>query len=276
MRLVERFKTIGVLALLLTLLAACTEIAEPITPEPEQQVLPPVVQPVKSNNLSCQETFNYFLEVAHKIEGLAGDRPLRKWGARDGLGKEIFVYVSKKDSSFDRELFTELEQIVAELNQLTGDVRLKIIQGDPQTNFELNALRVYLGSIAGYKQHIEPSASVDGVTSDGFFVYHSVGNTSEIVRGSIWIDTTSDNSKQRVRHVIREELTQVLGLTNDSNRFQDSIFFQGDSETSSYSKVDRDLIRMLYHPDLKVNTTKEQSLATFATIDTSAFECSQN
>jgi len=276
MRLVARILTIGVLTLLLGILAACTEVSEPITPEPVNQVPPQVFKPKDSNSLSCQETFDYFLDVAHKIEGLAGDRPVRKWGARAGLGKEVFVYVSKLDSSFDSELFGELEQIVAEINTLTNDINLKIIEGDPQTNFELNALRVYLGSIAGYKKHIEPSASVDGFTSDGFFVYHSVGQTSEIVRGSVWVDTTSGNSKQRLKHVIREEITQVLGLTNDSHRFEDSIFFQGDSETSNYSAADKDLIRILHHEDIKVNSSKAQTLAALSTIDTSIFECSKN
>ena len=258
------------------LIAACSEVSEPVAPIPINQVPTQVVQPQKSNNLSCQETFTYFLEVAHKIEGLAGDRPVRKWGVRSGLGKEVFVYVSRLDSNFDRELFSELEHIVAEINNLTDEVNLKIIEGDPQSSFELNALRIYLGDIANYKKHIEPAANVDGVTADGFFVYHSVGNTSEIVRGSVWVDTVTASSKQRLHHVLREEVTQVLGLTNDSNRFEDSIFFQGDSETASYSKADRDLLRILYHPDIKVNMTVAQTQAVLANIDTRSFECSSN
>ncbi len=273
MRLVERFITIGVLVLLF---AACTELPETITPEPVNEVPPQIVQPQKSNALSCQETFDYFVEVAHKIEGLAGDRPIRKWGARDGLGKEVFVYVSKLESSFEREVFKELEHIVAEINNLTDEVNLKIIEGDPQSSFELNSLRVYLGNIDGYKKHIEPAATVDGIVSDGFFVYHSVGNTSEIVRGSVWVDTVGVSDKERIHHVLREEVTQVLGLTNDSNRFEDSIFFQGDSQTSSYSKADRDLLRILHHPDIKVNMSKAQTLSVLANIDTRSFECSSN
>ena len=273
MRLVERLITIGVLVLLF---AACTELEElPQTP-PVNEIPPQAVAPQKSDDLNCQETFDYFVEVAHKIEGLAGDRPIRKWGAREGLGKEIFVYVSKLESSFERDMFSELEHIVAEINNVTDEVNLKIIEGDPQTNFELNALRVYLGDIAGYKKHVEPSASVDAVVADGFFVYHSVGNTSEIVRGSVWVDTTTATDKERLFHVLREEVTQVLGLTNDSNRFEDSIFFQGDSQTSRYSKADRDLLRILHHPDIKVNMTKAQTLAVLAEMDTRSFECSSN
>ncbi len=260
-------------------MAACSELEEPIsaTPQPSPNELPTqVLERKNSNSLSCQETFDYFMEVAHKIEGLAGDRPIRKWGVREGLGHEIFVYVSKLDSSFERDMFAELEQIVAEVNNLTDEVNLKIIEGDPQTSYELNALRIYLGNIAGYKTHIEPEASVDSVTSDGFFVYHSVGNTSEVVRGSVWVDTVTVFDKQRMKHVLREEVTQVLGLTNDSNRYEDSIFFQGDSQTTSYSKGDRDLLRILHHPDIKVNMSKAQTQAVLDTIDTRSFECSSN
>ena len=103
MRLVERLLTIGVLVLLF---AACTELEEPLRIEEPNELPTQVVQPKTSNNLSCQETFDYFMEIAHKIEGLVGDQPIRKWGARDGLGKEVFVYVSKQESSFDRDMFT--------------------------------------------------------------------------------------------------------------------------------------------------------------------------
>jgi hypothetical protein len=48
------------------------------------------------------------------------------------------------------------------------------------------------------------------------------------------------------KHVILEEITQSLGLANDSMRYPDSIFYEGESYITSLSKMDKEVIKMLY------------------------------
>jgi hypothetical protein len=46
--------------------------------------------------------------------------------------------------------------------------------------------------------------------------------------------------------LLREELTQSLGLGNDSNKYPDSIFYQDWSTVTSYSKLDIEIIKQHY------------------------------
>ena len=49
------------------------------------------------------------------------------------------------------------------------------------------------------------------------------------------------------KHLLREELTQILGLCNDSYQFENSIFYQGWTDTTEYAEIDKELITMLYN-----------------------------
>ena len=59
------------------------------------------------------------------------------------------------------------------------------------------------------------------------------------------IERTSTNDGQK--HLLREELTQSLGLCNDSYDYPESIFYQGWTETTEYAEIDKELIQMLYN-----------------------------
>lgn len=59
--------------------------------------------------------------------------------------------------------------------------------------------------------------------------------------------------------MLREELTQSLGLARDSNLYPESIFQQSFStKTTDYAPIDRDLIRLLYHPEMKVGLNRDE------------------
>jgi hypothetical protein len=45
---------------------------------------------------------------------------------------------------------------------------------------------------------------------------------------------------------ITSEITQSLGLANDSMKYPDSIFYEGYSTTQQLSKIDKEVIKMLY------------------------------
>lgn len=86
----------------------------------------------------------------------------------------------------------------------------------------------------------------------GFF-WLSWNYAGWIQHANILIDSTVP---QKLRnHLLREELTQSLGLMNDSPRFPHSIFFGGQSNDTAYLPIDRQLIVMLYQPDIQPNMT---------------------
>ncbi len=54
------------------------------------------------------------------------------------------------------------------------------------------------------------------------------------------------------KHLLREEFTQSLGLARDSQLYMESIFQSNWTTTIKYAPIDRDLIRLLYHPKMSV------------------------
>ena len=69
----------------------------------------------------------------------------------------------------------------------------------------------------------------------------------------------SSTVPQRLRnHLLREELTQSLGLMNDSPRFRHSIFFGGQSNDTAYLPIDRQLIAMLYRNEIQPKMTSSE------------------
>ena len=60
------------------------------------------------------------------------------------------------------------------------------------------------------------------------------------------------------KHLLREELTQSLGMAKDSFLYQASIFQQAWTTTEEYAEIDRDVIRLLYHPEMQVGLSESK------------------
>jgi len=79
-----------------------------------------------------------------------------------------------------------------------------------------------------------------------------------INRSRIFVDTERlDFGRQK--SLIREELVQSLGLGKDSPRFPNSIFYETSTDggfAESLSDLDREVIRLLYHPLMEVKLDK--------------------
>ena len=67
----------------------------------------------------------------------------------------------------------------------------------------------------------------------------------------VYMGIATDVTDQQDRnHLILEELTQSLGLMNDSYQYGDSIFQSEWTETQSLANIDYELIYMLYNSSL--------------------------
>jgi len=67
-------------------------------------------------------------------------------------------------------------------------------------------------------------------------------------------------TQQERSHLIREELTQSLGLFQDSWRYPGSIFYQGWTDITEYSDLDRATIRLLYDSRLAPGMAPSEAL----------------
>ena len=82
-------------------------------------------------------------------------------------------------------------------------------------------------------------------------------NTGAIYKGKVLIAADGISQQER-SHLIREELTQSLGIMNDSYRYKDSIFYQEWTDTIDYAPIDRTIISLLYDSRLKPGMGKDQ------------------
>ena len=80
---------------------------------------------------------------------------------------------------------------------------------------------------------------------EGFFTTKSKGD--EIKSSRIFINIPRQDSYGDTKDGIREELTQQLGFFNDTWRYKESCFYQGQNEVLEYSDIDIKLIKMLYN-----------------------------
>lgn len=66
-------------------------------------------------------------------------------------------------------------------------------------------------------------------------------------------------SREALRACVVEELTQIMGLPNDSDLLTDSIF-NDKSRFNEWTDHDQMLLRMLYHPGITIGMERQQAL----------------
>lgn len=166
---------------------------------------------------------DYFAEIAFGAEFGGAEPVVRRWA----VGPAIRVNGSPTDE--DR---ATLEQVVAELNILMATTEISLVEGE-----------------AAVELHFAPAAQLADILPQ--YIQGNIGffwvwwDASQVLNRSVVLIATDVDVGVR-RHLIREEVTQMLGLMQDSFTFPESIFYQSFSQVSEYAAVDRAVIEMLY------------------------------
>lgn len=146
----------------------------------------------------------------------------------------------------------ELEKVVTELNTLISGIFIEIVNKRKQAN-----LHVFLGQANDYVNLVERNAKAYISNNKGlFYIYKN--DHYEIEKGSIYVDTYRVRHEDALKHLLREELTQALGLMNDSYRYKKSIFYQRWSYTVQYLEIDKKLIQLLYNSKIKQGMSRQE------------------
>lgn len=175
-----------------------------------------------------QEEVDYFLEIALGAEYGSSENTIKKWT------QDIKLKVHGTPTESDRQT---LDTVISELNDIIGSIQLSIV--DQGANVDI---------------HFLPESEFSSVEPNyvpvnyGFFWVQWYA-TKEIYHARILIATDHVTQKER-SHLIREELTQSLGLMNDSDKYIDSIFYQGWTDITSYADIDKTIIEILYREEI--------------------------
>ncbi|MAD58638.1 MAG: hypothetical protein CMK44_08735 [Porticoccus sp.] len=180
------------------------------------------------------EVISYFKDIALGFEFGSASEVTRKWCS------ELKIFIG---SNVSTELSKELNKIVNEIENLTTDnLSIQIVNDSSLSNYY-----IYFGSGEKYAS-IFPSQENYINSNWGLFSVWWTNNC--IDRGHMYVDIFRANNTEQ-KHLLREEFTQSLGLAKDSNRYPFSIFQSSWTRTLTYTDLDKDLIRLLYHPKMK-------------------------
>lgn len=177
-----------------------------------------------------EERLSYFREVALASEFGGDDRQgmVIRWE------RPIRILVSGDYTDADLQV---VKEHVALLNLVEGVPEISLVESGE--NVVMRFLpQEELDSWSGLEESAWGFATVWYLT-DG-----------QITEAKVGIVSDEQTAAQR-RHAILEELTQMLGILNDSPLYEDSIFQLEYSEVEELSEMDWWMVRMLYSPVLQ-------------------------
>jgi hypothetical protein len=173
------------------------------------------------------EAWNYYKEICLHDE-YGGTNKKFKW-KRD---VKIYVHGSCRDYMMD-----ELDRIVKDLNRIINTIEIKVVKNRSEAN-----TFIFLGSAKGFELSYPKIQESYLKGNWGYFeVYPSSGAVMYVEMLKTGDNTTAQKS------ILREELTQSLGLFNDSKKYPESIFYQYSNTNTEYAPIDEEIIDILYN-----------------------------
>lgn len=175
-----------------------------------------------------RETNEYFDEIAMYSEFSDSRRmsPFR-WTT------DMKIYVDGEKPDY---LILELNHIVTELNNLIDPIQIRVVDQKQDANYN-----IFLGSKTEFADRY---SSIDKNKLERNWGYFELYPNSGVMY--VDLERTSFNYDAQ-KHLLREELTQSLGLLNDSWKYPESIFYQGWTTTTEFSEMDKRLIDLIYN-----------------------------
>ena len=192
-----------------------------------------------NTNTFTQEQIDYFTEIALGADFGEQTPVIKKWTA------DIRVKVEGEPTKED---FQTINNIVNDLNELIAGIKIKLV--DKNENL-----------VIAFSPESEFSAIDHNYVPTNYGFFWALWHDDNFVIYDASIHISSAYITQRERsHLIREELTQSLGLMNDSDRYNDSVFFQEWTDIIEFSEIDRAVIKLLYLNKIKPGMSKERVL----------------
>ena len=158
--------------------------------------------------------------------------------------RDIRIQVHGSPTPEDRET---VRTVVSELNDLLETVEVSVAERNANVDLHFAPQAEFASLEPNYR----------GENLGFFWTLWDEGDAVYYAR--VLID--SEKLVQRERsHMIREELTQMLGLRMDAASDPESIFFHRRSVTTEYTDLDRAVIRALYSGRIEPGMTRTEVL----------------
>lgn len=192
-----------------------------------------------SNTTPTDKELDYFKEIALGFE-YNDDGKIHKW-TKETITVKITGSPSQDNIDYVKVVLFDLMNIT--------DYKLNFKVVDDQNRSDIE---IYFGKLSTFDSRTPYYVRGNW----GFFIIWCNQNEN-IYRSEILISTDRPN-KNEIKHLIREEITQSLGLGKDSYDYKNSMFYQGWTDISQFSEIDRKLIQMLYLDKVKSGMNEEE------------------
>lgn len=201
--------------------------------------------PAESLEISVDEVIGYFCEVVLRTEysdGIGDATLVQKW--TDRIHYRIYGEATEKDKQV-------LTTFFGQLNEIEGFPGIV-----PAGENDLTDLALYFYNQDEFNQSFGEFLNYE--VADGAVQYWYLTETNEIYDGRIGYRTDIDQYTRN--SVLLEEVFNGLGIT-DTDLREDSIAYQGFSQTQELSEVDWLMIRLLYHPRMKAGMNRDECVS---------------
>ena len=152
--------------------------------------------------------------------------------------EDVKIFV---DGKVDEYLKIELDNIIKELNELIDPINIYYVDNKQESNMD-----IYFGDMESFMKIYKLEYDREFIEHNwGAFWIYPKGTT--IILSKVFIDTERTNSDISRKHLLREEVTQALGLRNDSYKYSDSMFYAKWKNITAYSNLDKEIIKYHYN-----------------------------
>jgi len=201
---------------------------------------------INLSEIYSEETLRHFDEVCHNSGSDFGVDQTR----RELLSKwreDVVFFIEGNPEPY---MVNEVDRVIDELNTLINTITIKRTTIKDQANSF-----IFFGPKKEFveKNNIKDKEILKNINGcSGFFMASFRPNDRDekfvyLCNSIILIDITTLKKVNRVKHVIREEMTQSIGFGCDTMNQPNSVFYELPSEVTEYSKIDREIIDILYN-----------------------------
>jgi hypothetical protein len=191
-----------------------------------------------------KELIEYFKEIALQSEYDDNPQKVIKW-------KEPMRLFVQKEDEFKPQMST-IDKTINKINRLATD-GFKIVLTKDLSNSNSVLYLCKKEKVAELNPQFFKVINNIDYDIAGYSYSEFVTETHIIDKAIIFI--SSEYSLDIQEATILEEITQSLGLAFDSDTYSNSIFYKNKSEqkvrVKKYSDLDKDILRILYHPKMK-------------------------
>jgi len=177
-------------------------------------------------SFSQDSIVEYYNEIAGKSEYDDYNNTFYKWKG----DVKIFFDFENSDS-----LKEYTKPIIKDLNDLIDPINILIVDNKSDANVFL-----YFCDFSEFKKKCFVNVNGNFL---GFVC--STKYQSRIYNSYIFINEKLSGIE--LKSVLREEITQSLGFSNDSWKYPNSIFYQGGNNENKFSELDKEIIKLHYN-----------------------------